>query len=369
MNNGVKVLEPPTNDLPYAGIYEEVATYVRDLLDCDYALVAVPENDSIRVQAIAGVQPESTDSLATRLISRLRDWGPVVIDNFRMIVVPVKSGNDICAILVGYCNEPDSFSTADLAKLLAYSNVAASLLPGVIPEHSQTRTSFTPDELLHFSRLVTIGQMSACFAHEVTNPLTLIIGHLRLVDESLPADDPLRVHFDVIDRASRRIEEMSRKMLDFSRKRARRTELSDLAEVISDALKFVRPFMRGQSVDIQAQIEPDLPLVPIDRWQMAQALVNLLQNAGDAMAETNCRILSISASRQGTQLRIAISDSGPGITPANMSRLFEPFFTTKGERGTGLGLYITRQVIEDRRGTINVHTGHHGTSFVISLPL
>jgi signal transduction histidine kinase len=286
-----------------------------------------------------------------------------------MIVVPVKSGSEISAILVGYCNAPDSFSTADLAKLLDYSNVAASLLPDVIPEHGQTRTSFTPDELLHFSRLITIGQMSACFAHEVTNPLTLIRGHLRFVEERLPADDPLRIHFDVIDRASRRIEEMSRKMLDFSRKRERRTEPVDLAEVISDALKFVQPFMRGHLVDIQAQIEPDLPPVPIDRWQMAQALVNLLQNAGDAMAETNSRVLSITAGRQGTQLRVAVSDTGPGITPANMRRLFEPFFTTKGERGTGLGLYITRQVIEDHRGTINVHTGHHGTSFVISLPL
>jgi signal transduction histidine kinase len=87
------------------------------------------------------------------------------------------------------------------------------------------------------------------------------------------------------------------------------------------------------------------------------------------MAVTNTRVLSITAGREGTQLAIAISDTGPGIAPANMRRLFEPFFTTKGERGTGLGLYITRQVIEDHRGTINVHTSHHGTSFVISLPL
>jgi signal transduction histidine kinase len=367
MKDGVKVLEPPS--IPYVGIYEEVAAYVRDLLDCDYALVAVPEKDSIRIEAIAGLPPESTDSLAAGLISRLRNWGPVVIDDFRMIVVPVKSGSNINAILAGYCNAPDSFSTADLPKLLNYSNVAANLLPGVIPEYSQMRTSFTPDEVLHFSRLITIGQMSACFAHEVTNPLTLIRGHLRLVEESLPKDHPLRIHFDVIDRSSRRIEEISKKMLDFSRKRARLTEPSDLAEVISDALKFVQPFMRAQLVDIHAQIEPDLPLVPLDRWQMAQAIVNLLQNAGDAMAEAHTRVLSVSAGREGTQLRIAISDTGPGITSANMHRLFEPFFTTKGERGTGLGLYITRQVIEDHRGTINVHTGHHGTSFVISLPL
>src|SRR5262249_14864648 len=155
---------------------------------------------------------------------------------------------------------------------------------------------------------------------------------------NLPGDHPLRTNFDVIDRASRRIDEMSKTMLDFSRKRARQMEPSDLAEVISGALGFVQPFMRAQSIDIQAHVEPDLPVVQIDRWQIAQAIVNLLKNAVDAMAEADRRVLSITAGREGTQLRIAISDTGTGINPANMRRLFEPFFTTKGERGTGLGL-------------------------------
>jgi signal transduction histidine kinase len=369
MSNDVKVLESPATNLPYLGIYEEVARYVRHLLDCDCALVAVPEGDSIRIQAIAGLPPESPDDLAARLVSRLRDWGPVVVDDFRMIVVPLKSGDDITGILVGYCDAPRKFTLDDVARLLDYSNVATALLPGIVSESSQARTSFSQDELLHFSRLTTIGQMSACFAHEVRNPLTLILGHLRLVGESLPEDHPLRTNFDVIDRASRRIDEMSKTMLDFSRKRAQRIEPWNLAEVISGALGLVQPYMRAQSVDIQAQIEPDLPFVRIDRLQIAQAIVNLLKNAGDAMSEVDRRVLSIIAGTEGTQVRIAISDTGTGITPSNMRRLFEPFFTTKGERGTGLGLYITRQVIEDHRGTINVETGHHGTTFVISLPL
>src|SRR5204862_5161036 len=114
----------------YLGIYQEVATYVRDLLDCDYALVAVPEKDSIRIEALAGISPEAPVDLAADLISRLREWGPVDVDDFRMIIVPVKSGSDINGILVGYCNAPGRFTTADLTKLLDYSNVAAGLLPG-----------------------------------------------------------------------------------------------------------------------------------------------------------------------------------------------------------------------------------------------
>src|SRR3954447_13733185 len=127
-------------------------------------------------------------------------------------------------------------------------------------------SSLTADELRHFSRLIMMGQLSACFAHEVTNPLTLIRGHLHFVQQTLPADHPVRGDFEVIERASHRIEEMSKRMLDFSKKQTRQVEPSDLAEVISDALRFVQPYMRSQMVDIQAQIEPDLPLVRLDRW-------------------------------------------------------------------------------------------------------
>jgi len=230
-------------------------------------------------------------------------------------------------------------------------------------------TSIGSDELLHFSRLITIGELSSCFAHEVSNPLTLIRGHLRFMEESVPSDHPLRINFEVIDRASRRIEEMSRRMLDFSKKRPRRTELCDIAEVISDALRFIQPYVRDSFVDVQVHLEPELPLLHMDRWQMVQAFVNVLQNAADAMANLPRRNVSIAARADSKQLRIAISDTGPGISRADLDKIFEPFFTTKGERGTGLGLYITKQVIDEHHGSIEVQTGDCGTTFLISLPL
>src|SRR5207245_10648178 len=114
--------------------------------------------------------------------------------------------------------------------------------------------------LLHFSRLVTIGELSACFAHEVNNPLTLIRGHVRFVEDSLPVYHPLRNSFEVIERASRRIEEMARRMLDFSRKKTQCAESCEVAELISDALILVQPYFTAQC--IQVKIDPDshLPL-------------------------------------------------------------------------------------------------------------
>ena len=120
---------------------------------------------------------------------------------------------------------------------------------------------------------------------------------------------------------------------------------------------------------MRVHLEPQLAIIDIDRWQMVQAIVNLLQNAVDAMADKERRVLSITARVDEGQMRIVISDTGAGIASANVAKIFDPFFTTKGERGTGLGLYIAKQVIEDHRGTINVQTGDRGTAFVISLPL
>jgi two-component system, NtrC family, sensor kinase len=248
-------------------------------------------------------------------------------------------------------------------------NSASGTLADDLAARVTTRTNFSPDELRHFSRLITIGEFSACFAHEVTNPLMLIRGHVRFVEESLPSDHPLRINFEVIERASRRIEEMAKRMLDFSRKRTRRIETCEIGELISDALRFVQPYLTAQCIDVQVRLDADLPAIDLDRWQMLQAVVNLLQNAADSMSEADRRTLSVTSRIEGNALRIAISDTGTGIAAANVQRIFEPFFTTKGERGNGLGLFIAKQVVEEHNGSISVETSSRGTTFVISLPL
>ena len=367
MKQHLKVIEPDSRNLESSGPYHEIAVQVRDLLKCEYALVATPENDSLRVQAIVG-DGETSSNLAVDLISKLRDWGPIVVDDSSLVAVPVIRDETAIGLLVGYSSKHGNFTGDDLQRLMAFSQIAVRLLEDAQGVGS-TRTSFSTEELLHFSRLITIGELSACFAHEVTNPLMLIRGHLRFVEESITEDHPLRINFEVIDRASKRVEEMAKRMLDFSRKRTPRTEKCDFAEVISDAIRFIQPYFRTQYIDVRVHLEPELPFIALDRWQMVQAVVNLLQNAADAMADQSRRVLSVTARVEGNQMRVAVTDTGTGIAPANVPHIFEPFFTTKGERGTGLGLYITRQVIVDHGGTIDVHTGDRGTTFVISLPL
>ncbi len=369
MKPNLKVIEPHSSIQAYQGPYQEIANYVRELLKCDYALVAVPERDSIRIQGFSASEGETYDSVAANLISRLRDWGPVVVDNARLIAAPVSHADQVLGVLIGYSSKPGTFTADDLEALMAYTNVAVGILTNVAFEERHEARMFTADEMLHLSRLITLGELSACFAHEVTNPLMLIRGHLRFVGETLAADHPMRANFEVIDRASVRIEELAKRMLDFSRKRTRRTERCDTAELISDALRFLQPYFRTSFIDLQIQVDPQMPMIKVERWQMVQAFVNLFQNAADAMVNVDRRVLTVQAGLDKGQVQISISDTGTGIAKAAETKIFEPFFTTKGDRGTGLGLYITKQVIEEHHGTLNVRSNERGTTFVISLPL
>jgi two-component system NtrC family sensor kinase len=223
-------------------------------------------------------------------------------------------------------------------------------------------------EIMHLSRLVTIGELSACFAHEVFNPLMLIQCHLRMIAEQISPDSPLRANVEAIQRASKRIEEMADRMLDFSRKRTPQTEPCDCGELVNEALRFMQPYLKGELVEIRRHIDPDLPQLLMDRWEIIQAFVNLFRNAIEAMARTERKVLQATVTQETGAVRISISDTGAGIAPADLSRVFNPFFTTKGEMGTGLGLYIARRVIEEHNGTIAVQTTESGTTFTIAFP-
>jgi signal transduction histidine kinase len=365
-----RVIEPNSTSQASRAPYHEIAAYVRELLKCDYALVALPEADAIRIRGFAGGDDTMDESPAIRLLWRLHDWGPVVGDEARFIAVPVSCDGRVAGALIGYSLKPGTFTAQDLEKLMAYAPVASGIFDNTSAEaKTDAKPAFTTDELRHFFRLITAGEFSACFAHEVRNPLTLIRGHLRFIEEGLTPDHPVRVNVDAIDRASRRIEEMAKRMLDFSRKRVRRTEPCNISELISDALRFVQPYVRTKFIDVQVHLDSVLPPIDADRWQIVHAIVNLLQNAADAMVEVDRRVLSIRAQAEKNEMQVVISDTGAGIAPENLPKIFEPFFTTKGDWGTGLGLYITKQVVEEHGGTVSVDTSPRGASFTISLPL
>jgi signal transduction histidine kinase len=230
----------------------------------------------------------------------------------------------------------------------------------------------TEDGLKHISRLVTIGELALCFSHEVRNPLTALIGHAYMMQQSLPEGDPIRLHLDNVYRNSMRMKGMIDSMLDFGRKREKSRDFCAPEELIHEAVRVVGPYFENfqhPAIVLQVDIECACPKVSIARWEMVHVLVNLLTNAADSMIQSRQRLITISAQREDEGLvRFAVADTGAGISSENAGRVFAPFFSTKGERGNGLGLYIARGTIEHHGGSISLQTSDSGTVFTICLP-
>jgi signal transduction histidine kinase len=213
-----------------------------------------------------------------------------------------------------------------------------------------------------------MGEVSACFSHEVMNPLASLKGYIRLIEQLVPEDHPIRSQLAGLKQNSDRIEDLARSMLNFGRSRTRKVERCKVADLVGEALQFVRPSLQYSGVSVDVKVGGDCPDVAVEQWQIVHALVNLLQNAVDAMAGLYDRRLTVAAGYDTGFVIISVTDTGRGISPADLRRVFTPFFTTKGDKGTGLGLYVTRRAVEEHSGAIALKTGEQGTVFRIGLP-
>jgi len=226
--------------------------------------------------------------------------------------------------------------------------------------------------LRHISRLVTIGELALCFSHEVNNPLTAVIGCAYNMQQALPEGDPIRTQLDSITRNSMRMKGMTDSMLNFGRKREKTKDRCTPEQLIHEAVRLVGPYFQAfqpPPIVIQIDVKSGCPNVAVDYWSMIHVLVNLLNNAADAMAKSRQRLITITAQREAQRMvRISVADTGSGIAPQDAGRVFSAFFTTKGEQGNGLGLFIARNTIEDHGGSIALQTGNNGTTFTICLP-
>jgi two-component system sensor histidine kinase HydH len=167
---------------------------------------------------------------------------------------------------------------------------------------------------------------------------------------------------------SERVCMLARNLLEVARSTGAEQEPLDLAAVIADMLCLVRNDMKTSNVRVEERIEPDLPPVLGSRGRLKQALLNLLVNARQAMPKGGQVTLRVERDGDG-RVAIRVADTGVGIPPENMERIFEPYFTTK-ENGTGLGLPVTRRIVEEHGGTLGVTSqAGAGTEFVIRLPV
>jgi signal transduction histidine kinase len=225
------------------------------------------------------------------------------------------------------------------------------------------------------NQLASIGQLAAGVAHEINNPLALInetagyVKDLFVLKEQYRRDDELIGYIDDILDAVERCGMITRQLLGFARKFEVKIQEVNLKEVISDALIFHNKEAAYRNIEVYVDVPEDMPPIKTDRAKLQQVLVNLVNNAFQAV-DDGC-LLEIEASPEGNdKIRIAISDNGCGMPEENLPKIFEPFFTTKeGNRGTGLGLAITYGLVKKLHGEITVKSKlDEGTTFTVTLP-
>jgi two-component system sensor kinase FixL len=250
-----------------------------------------------------------------------------------------------------------------------------------------TKPDFDPQTLLEIhklqerltqvSRLATVGEMSAGIAHELNQPLTAVANYAQACDRLLGLPDPdiaeIREALRQITAQAVRAGDIIRKLRTLARNDFVQRELTDVNRLVNELQELILLDARAYGVSCKLDLTPGLPRVEVDRAQVQQVIVNLVRNAIEALAPEESAgsaavCISTRLSPQG-DVEIAVSDNGPGLAQAIMTRLFDPFCTTK-PNGTGLGLAISRTIIKSHQGSLEHRPNNpRGACFMVRLPL
>ena len=236
---------------------------------------------------------------------------------------------------------------------------------------SQRHLVETEEQLLHSEKLASMGQLAAGVAHEINNPLGTVLLYSHLLLRQLGPDDPRRQDLRVIAQEAERCRHIVRGLLDFSRQSKPRYELCDLNGLIRETIAVMERQEAFARLRVLLDLSPELPQTWLDPEQVRQALINIIENAVEAMPDGGTLTVESRLANDGRAIVVVISDTGCGISEENLERIFHPFFTTKQiGKGTGLGLAIVYGIVKAHRGAVSVDSKvGAGTTVTVSLPV
>jgi signal transduction histidine kinase len=288
------------------------------------------------------------------------------------VAVPIVGHGQAFGVLGAYTARQRAFTEDEIHFLFSLATVLAMAV-----ERMRTEA-----QLLQSQKMESIGQLAAGVAHDFNNMLTVIQGHSGMLMTKPALSAELHESAKAIYFAAERAATLTRQLLMFSRKNVMKPAALDLREVVAELSKMLKRLL-GETVTLDLQPSPELPLVEADRGMLEQVIVNLSVNARDAMPQDGT--LTISANlvevdaalvqahpeaRPGPFVCLRVSDTGSGMDAATMARIFEPFFTTKeAGKGTGLGLATVYGIVKQHEGWIEVSSKPgQGSTFSVFLP-
>jgi two-component system NtrC family sensor kinase len=292
------------------------------------------------------------------------------------VLVPLFMSGELAAILVvGEKVSAEVFDTAEielLEMLIGQTAVAmknAGLYGDLQHRMEELRTT-QQQQLIQSAKLAAIGELAASVAHELNNPLTVILGTTCLLRRD-STNAPLDTQLALVEEQAMRAGKITRNLLDFARKREPRQEPVNVNVLVPRALELVESKLRRCPVQVETRLTPNLPAMLGDADQLTQVLINLVGNAVDAMPKGGRLVVATDLRGEADCVVLSVSDTGMGISEEQLPHIFEAFYTTKPEgKGTGLGLSVTAGIVKTHSGTIEVDSEPgRGTTIRVCLPL
>lgn len=289
-------------------------------------------------------------AIATILVFKVSTIITSPITHMMSVIKRVKRGNLDERMTVGGEDE------------LAEMGSAFNRMTDIIQSNKELESN-----LAQQGKMASLGVLSSGVAHEINNPLGVILGYAGYLESKMGEDDPNYQYIHEIKRESKRCKKIVQDLLSYARTPRPILEPTDLNDLLQQIVNFAANHTDMRGITINTSLARNLPTVELDGDQMRQVAINLILNAGGAMPEGGSLTVSTEAV-DPTHVRITFSDSGCGIPAESLEKIFEPFYTTKA-LGTGLGLAITRQIIEQHHGEIHIEsTVGSGTRVTVTLP-
>jgi signal transduction histidine kinase len=373
-------------------IYREVAYGVSEIVGAEQCGLMLPEDGHfVHMWPAVGLDETAISTLsvpAEKIVDRYRNTkrrALVINDNIQdspiaeadlklgvknlMYLWVRHKGNLIGTIRVankkaGDFTEEDIHPLAILANNLSVALENAKLYEDLKGQMLELKNA--QEQLIQAAKLVAIGELASNVAHEINNPLTSILGYAELIKEETDPASIMR-DLEVIEKESLRARDIVHQLLEFSRKRSLEMKNIDINDLMKEVMGLVQLQLKDTKITINEDYN-DIPSTEGDPNQLKQVFLNLINNAMFAMQ--NQGTLGISTKTFGNNIRVAISDTGRGMSKEVLSRIFEPFFSTKKEKGTGIGLSVSYKIIQSHKGRIEVESEEgKGSTFTIILPI
>jgi PAS domain S-box-containing protein len=243
--------------------------------------------------------------------------------------------------------------------------------------HSEEQAVLHQSELAHMSRLNVMGEMATGIAHELNQPLTAIANYASTACKIIGSDnqkpDKIVSILDSVQVQAKRASEIIHRLRKFVKKQSLQKSSVALNHLVTDVVGFMEIETKNQNVDIQLDLQEGLPVVYVDAIHIEQVLLNLIRNSLEAMmsVEENTRVLTVRSrlNQDGVPL-VEIADTGQGMDSSTLKRIFEPFVTSKGAKGLGMGLSISRSIIEAHGGRLWAESEPgKGARFYLTVPI